>query len=82
MGLRDVTVDYVVVDTTRIPRETFASIWEAWKDGYAGTVAEHTRFTRDEVVAYFHDMIETLRDPDGYGVWFVPVLSAVVPRRG
>ncbi len=78
-GLTDVTVDYVVVDTTRVPRETFAAIWEAWKDGYADTVAEHTRFSRDEVVDHFDDMLLTLRDPDGYGVWFVPVLSAVVP---
>ncbi len=78
-GLTDVTVDYVVVDTTRVPRETFAAIWEAWRDGYADAVAEHTRFTRDEVVDHFDDMLETLRDPDGYGVWFVPVLSAMVP---
>ena len=79
MGMKDVTVDYIVVDTTRVPRETFASIWEAWRDGYATAVAEHTPFTRDEVVGHFDDMLETLRDPDGYGVWFVPVHSATVP---
>jgi SAM-dependent methyltransferase len=78
-GLREVTVDYVVVDTQRVPREIMATIWTAWRDGYADFLAEHTRFRREEVVSYFDDMIETLRDPDGYGAWLVPVLSGVRP---
>jgi ubiquinone/menaquinone biosynthesis C-methylase UbiE len=40
----DVAQHYVVVDTLRVPRETFASIWEAWRDGYADPIGEHTRF--------------------------------------
>ena len=79
LGLRDITVDYLIVDTLRVPRETFAAIWEAWRDGYADAVAEHTRFTLEEATAHFEDMIATIRDPAAYGVWFVPVLSAVVP---
>lgn len=77
-GLRDVTVDYVVVDPVRVPRETFATIWEAWRDGYALAVSEHTRFSKEEFVAQFEDMLKTIRDPDGYGVWLVPVLSGRV----
>ena len=69
---------HVPVDTLRVPRETFATIWEAWRDGYAEVVASHTRFSRDEVIAHFDDQIATLRDPDGYAVWMVPVVSAVV----
>ena len=33
LGLVDLRVDYVTVDTLRVPRETFATILEAWRDG-------------------------------------------------
>ena len=45
----------------------------------ADSIAQHTRFTIDEVHAYFTDMIATIRDPDRYAAWFVPVVSGVVP---
>jgi ubiquinone/menaquinone biosynthesis C-methylase UbiE len=79
LGLADITVDYVVVDTVRVPRENFAAIIEAWRDGYAEPTAAYTRFTREEAVAYFDHMIANIRDPRGYAVWFVPVVSARVP---
>jgi SAM-dependent methyltransferase len=79
LGLREIRYDYVVVDTIRVDRETFAAIWEAWRDGYAEAIGEYTRFTKDEAVAHFDDMIATIRDPDRYAAWFVPVVSAVVP---
>jgi hypothetical protein len=34
MNLRAISVDYVIVDTLREPRETFAAILETWRDGY------------------------------------------------
>jgi len=77
--LRDITVDYIVVDPLRAPRVAFVAIWEAWRDGYAEVTARHTRFSADEVRAHFDDMIATLRDPDGYGAWLVPVISGIVP---
>ena len=43
LGLTDVTVDYVVVDTLRVPRATFAAIWEAWRDGWPWTNASQKR---------------------------------------
>ena len=79
LGLADITVDYVVVDTLRVPRETFAAILTAWRDGYAEPVAEASRFTREEAVAYFDRMIANIREPDGYAVWMVPVVGARVP---
>jgi ubiquinone/menaquinone biosynthesis C-methylase UbiE len=79
LGLADVTVDYVVVDTTRVPRDTFAAIFEAWRDGYAEPVAEHTGMTPDRVRATFDDMIACMRRPDGYAVWQVPVVSGRKP---
>jgi ubiquinone/menaquinone biosynthesis C-methylase UbiE len=72
----DIAQHYVVVDTLRVPRETFASIWEAWRDGYAEAIGEHTRFTRDEAREIFEDMIACIRNPEGYAVWQVPVLTA------
>jgi SAM-dependent methyltransferase len=79
LGLTDIAVDYVVVDTIRVPRETFASIIEAWRDGYADSIAEYSRFTREEAVAYFDQMIGDIRNPHRYAAWMVPVVSARVP---
>jgi hypothetical protein len=78
LGASDITVDYVVVDTLRVPRDTFAAIIEAWRDGYAEATAAVTRFSPEEVVAYFNQMAANIRDPQGYAVWLVPVVSATV----
>jgi ubiquinone/menaquinone biosynthesis C-methylase UbiE len=80
MHVEQITVDYVVVDTLRVPRETFAAIIEAWRDGYADSIAELTPITRDSAVAYFNQMIANIRDPRGYAVWMVPVVSARVAK--
>jgi SAM-dependent methyltransferase len=79
LGLRDIAIDYVVVDTVRVPRDTFARIWEAWRDGYADTIAEHTNLPRDEVEGRWNEMIACVRDPRGYALWQVPVWSARKP---
>src|SRR5439155_1263605 len=79
LGLADITVDYVVVDTVRVPRETFATILEAWRDGYVESVSEVTRLTPEQARAYFDQMIANIRDPRGYAVWMVPVVSGRIP---
>jgi ubiquinone/menaquinone biosynthesis C-methylase UbiE len=79
MKLEEIKVDYVVVDTVRVPRETFAAILEAWRDGYAESIGELTPISRESAVAYFNQMITNIRDPNGYAVWMVPVVSARVP---
>ena len=79
MNLEEIKVDFVVVDTIRVPRETFATIITAWRDGYADSIAQLTPFTRESAVQYFNQMIENIRDPRGYAVWMVPVVSARVP---
>jgi SAM-dependent methyltransferase len=81
-GARDITMDYVIVDTRRVPRETFAGIFEAWRDGYAAGISEHSTLTLAETVAHFDDMIACIRDPAGHAVWFLPVAGAVVPGSG
>ena len=81
MNLEQITVDYIVVDTLRVPRETFAAIIEAWRDGYADSIGELTPITREAAVAYFDQMIANIRDPRGYAVWMVPVVGARVPPK-
>ena len=79
MGLQEIRMDYVVVDTLRVPRETFAAILTAWRDGYSESIGELTPISRESAEAYFNQMIANIRDPLGYAVWMVPVASARVP---
>ena len=63
LRLVDIAVDYIVVDTLRVPREIFAGIIEAWRDGYVEPIAEYTPLTRDDAAAYFNQMIADIRNP-------------------
>jgi len=76
LPVEEIGMHYVVVDTLRVPRETFAAIWEAWRDGYVDSIGTHTRFSREQALALFQDMIACIRDPGGYAVWQVPILTA------
>ena len=80
MKLEHITIDYITVDTLR-SRELFATILAAWRDGYVDSIGEHTRYPRESAMAYFNQMIENVRDPKGYAVWMVPVVSARIPRQ-
>jgi len=79
LGLKDIAVDYIVVDTLRVPRETFARIWEAWRDGYTDSLVEHTGHSREEIERRWREMIACVRDPRGYALWQVPVWTARKP---
>ena len=79
MQLEEIAIDYVVVDTLRVPRETFATILEAWRDGYAESIGQLTPISRESALAYFDQMIDQVRDPRRYAAWMVPVVSARVP---
>lgn len=79
LGLKDIRVDYVVVDTLRVPRETFALIMEAWRDGFAEMLGELLEIGTGPARAYFDAMAASIRDPQKYAVWFVPVVSGRVP---
>jgi SAM-dependent methyltransferase len=81
LGFSDIRIDYVIVDPLRVPRETFAAIWIAWRDGFADTVSKHSPVSREEFDAYFEDLLATIHDPSGYGVWHVPVVAARKPGR-
>jgi SAM-dependent methyltransferase len=79
LGLTNITIDYVIVDTLRVPREIFAAIFEAWRDGYVEAISEHAHFTREETRAAFDRTIAFIRDPQRYAVWMVPVVAGRLP---
>jgi SAM-dependent methyltransferase len=79
LGLRDITVEYIVVDTIRVARETFARIWEAWRDGYTDSLVQTTGEPREKIAARWQEMIDCVRDPRGYALWLVPLWTARKP---
>ncbi len=78
LEMRDIAVDYLVVDTLRVPRDTFARIWEAWRDGYTDSLVEKSRLLRAEIERYWAEMIACVRNPRGYALWQLPLWSARV----
>ena len=78
-GFVDVTMDFITVDTLRVPRETLAGILGAWRDGYASVLAEASARSIDAVSADFDAMVATILAPSGYAVWHVPVVSGRKP---
>jgi SAM-dependent methyltransferase len=79
LGLRDISVDWIVVDTVRVARETFARIWEAWRDGYTDSLVQASGEPREKIVARFQEMIDCCRDPRGYALWQIPLWTARKP---
>jgi SAM-dependent methyltransferase len=79
LGLEDVRVDYAVVDTVRVERSILVGIFEAWRDGYTEIIAAHSALSEAEVRAGFDAFVAAFGDPDAYGVWLLPILSARVP---
>jgi SAM-dependent methyltransferase len=77
-GLANVRVDYVIVDTLRVPRRVFADIITAWRDGYASALAT-AEWPTELVSEHFNQVIESLLNPEHYSVWHVPIVSGVKP---
>lgn len=78
-GLTAIRADYIVVDTMRVARDTFARIWEAWRDGYTDTLAEHSGTPREEVARLWDAQIAAVRDERGYALWQVPIWTGQKP---
>jgi len=77
-GLEDVRVDYVIVDTQRVPRGVFADIITAWRDGYVDVLAT-PESPAPQVREQFDEIIASLRNPDHYAVWHLPIVSGLKP---
>ena len=80
-GLKDVRVDYVVVDTLRVPRRVFADIITAWRDGYVDALSTPD-FPPALVRQHFDEIIASIQNPDHYAVWHVPIVSGLKPASG
>jgi ubiquinone/menaquinone biosynthesis C-methylase UbiE len=72
----DIRVDYLHIDTLRVPREYLVSIFTAWRDGYVPVITEVTGMAEAAVRAAFDATIEAART--GYALWTIPVVSARV----
>jgi ubiquinone/menaquinone biosynthesis C-methylase UbiE len=79
LGLEHVSIQYLVLDTERVPREVLAGIIEAWRDGYASVLARTADRPVGEVRDLFDAALATLRDPQGYAVWHLPVVAGRRP---
>jgi SAM-dependent methyltransferase len=71
----DLHVDYIVVDTIRVPRAVFGAIIAAWRDGYTEAVARETSLGVEEVRALFDHVVDAINDPQQYVVWHIPIVS-------
>ena len=78
-GYHDVAMDYVTVDTLRVPRQVFAGIMRAWRDGYSASLAAASGRAQADVSADFDAMIVAIETPPQYAVWHVPVVSGRMP---
>ena len=79
LGIEDSRVDYVVVDSLRVPRQTFGTIIQAWRDGYSEVIAQNSKLGEAEVRALFDQSISAILDPRQYAVWHIPVISGRKP---
>jgi SAM-dependent methyltransferase len=77
-GLVEVRVDYVIVDTVRVPRRIFADIITAWRDGYVDALAT-PEWPAAVVRQHFNEIISSILNPDHYAVWHVPIVSGLKP---
>ncbi len=79
-GYLNITMDYITVDTLRVPRATFAGIIRSWRDGYTAVLAEASGRSEDAVVADMNSLIHAIETPPNYAVWHVPVISGRKPK--
>jgi ubiquinone/menaquinone biosynthesis C-methylase UbiE len=74
-GYQNIIMEFITVDTLRVPRATFAGIIRSWRDGYAASLAEASGRTVDAVNADMNQLIHAIETPPNYAVWHVPVIS-------
>jgi SAM-dependent methyltransferase len=79
VGLEALWVDYAIVDTLRVPRETVATILRAWRSGFAESLQAAGNFSPGEVRALFDVVIDAILDPSQYAVWHVPIVGGRKP---
>lgn len=81
LGLTELAVDYVVVDTLKVPRATFAAILSVWRDGYADAIGHASVLGPRGARRLFDEVIASVEDRERYAVWHVPVVSGRKDQR-
>lgn len=79
LGLLHTSLQYLTIDTERVPREYLVGIFTAWRDGYAEPLATAGRLSHTEILGMFEAIIDAVSDPQAYGVWHVPVVAGHCP---
>lgn len=78
LGLKDIKIDYLTVDTQRVERQILSDLFIAWRDGFANAMHEAGSLSFETATNYFNEFIRCIQDENEYMVWQVPLLSAVV----
>lgn len=78
-GLERITVDYLIIDTLRVPRRVFADILIAWRDGYVEPLSAGSVVPMAEFRARFDEAIAGVLDPAQYAVWMIPIVAGRKP---
>ncbi len=76
---QEISLNYLTVDTLRVPRSTFAGIIRAWKDGYSQVLADASSRKKAEVEADFDRLLYAIETPPNYAVWHIPLVAGRKP---
>lgn len=79
LGFSHLSIQYLTLDTERVTRETLAGIFLAWRDGYAPVLAQASDEPLEDIREHFDAVIASVRDPESYGVWHLPVIAGRRP---
>ena len=72
LKLAEIATNYVIVDILRVPRETFAAVITAWRDGYAESIGQLTPITEESAIVYFNHDDVFLYSSGAAGLPFIP----------
>ncbi len=78
LPVSEIVLDYLRIDSLNTDVEILSAIFTAWRDGFAEAIVAHTQLKQDFVLQAFENMIRCARDPHGYALWLIPVISARV----
>ena len=78
-GFDDISMDFLTVDTLRVPRPVFAGIIRSWREGYVGALSESSGLPASDLDAEFDAMLHAIETPPSYAVWHVPIVAARTP---
>ena len=79
LGFTQLSIQFLTLDTERVPRCELVGIFTAWRDGYSRALAEHSVLSLEQIRGAFDAIIAAVEDPECYGLWQVPVVAGRRP---